>query len=96
VFNRDLNCPNRTVVRVDGHASARLFDKSPHQAESMPRSSCCGERPEWLRGECPAAATRALFRADGAVSLDVRLTLRIHDDALAHMPYGGHWITQIV
>jgi hypothetical protein len=35
----------------------------------------------------------ALFRADGAMSLDVRLTLRTHDDALVHMSYGGRWIT---
>jgi hypothetical protein len=35
----------------------------------------------------------ALFRPDGAMSLDVRLTLRTHDDALIHMSYGGRWIT---
>ena len=27
------------------------------------------------------------------MSLDVRLTLRTHDDALVHMTYGGRWIT---
>ena len=35
----------------------------------------------------------ALFRPDGAMSLDVRLALRTHDDALIHMSYGGRWIT---
>ena len=35
----------------------------------------------------------ALFRPDGAMTLDVRLTLRTHDDALVHMTYGGRWIT---
>jgi hypothetical protein len=34
----------------------------------------------------------ALFRPDGAMLLDVRLTLRTHDDALVHMTYGGRWI----
>ena len=50
-----------------------------------------GER---LRGEVlPGGGDWALFRADGAMSLDVRLTLRTHDDALVHMTYGGRWIT---
>ena len=35
----------------------------------------------------------ALFRPDGGMALDVRLTLRSHDDALIHMTYGGRWIT---
>jgi len=35
----------------------------------------------------------ALFRPDGAMALDVRLTLRTHDGALVHMIYGGRWIT---
>jgi hypothetical protein len=35
----------------------------------------------------------ALFRPDGAMMLDVRLTLRTEDDALVHMTYGGRWIT---
>src|SRR5207244_1759752 len=47
-----------------------------------------------LRGEVmPGGGDWALFRADGAMSLDVRLTLRTHDDALVHMTYGGRWIT---
>src|SRR3954469_3988269 len=45
-----------------------------------------------LRGEVvPGGGDWALFRADGAMSLDVRLTLRTHDDALLHMTYGGRW-----
>ena len=35
----------------------------------------------------------ALFRPDGAMVLDVRLTLRTHDDALIYMMYSGRWIT---
>jgi uncharacterized protein DUF3237 len=47
-----------------------------------------------LRGKVLAGGGDwALFRADGAMSLDVRLTLRTHDDALVHMSYGGRWIT---
>jgi hypothetical protein len=37
----------------------------------------------------------ALFRADGSMTLDVRLTLRTHDDALIHMTYGGRWIISV-
>src|SRR5437879_2425822 len=47
-----------------------------------------------LRGEVmPGGGDWALFRADGAMTLDVRLTLRTNDDALVHMTYGGRWIT---
>jgi hypothetical protein len=46
-----------------------------------------------LRGEVlPGGGDWALFRADGAMLLDVRLTLRTHDGALVHMTYGGRWI----
>src|ERR1700730_5771104 len=46
-----------------------------------------------LRGEVLAGGGDwALFRADGAMMLDVRLTLRTHDDALVQMTYGGRWI----
>src|SRR6266567_3574655 len=47
-----------------------------------------------LRGEVLAGGGDwALFRPDGAMALDVRLTLRTHDNALVHMTYGGRWIT---
>jgi uncharacterized protein DUF3237 len=47
-----------------------------------------------LRGEVLAGGGDwALFRPDGAMMLDVRLTLRTHDGALLHMTYGGRWIT---
>jgi hypothetical protein len=47
-----------------------------------------------LRGEVLAGGGDwALFRPDGAMTLDVRLTLRTHDGALLHMSYGGRWIT---
>lgn len=46
-----------------------------------------------LHGEVmPVGADWALFRPDGGMSLDVRLTLRTHDDAIVHMTYGGRWI----
>lgn len=47
-----------------------------------------------LRGTVlPGGGDWALFRPDGAMSLDVRLTLRTDDDALIQMTYGGRWIT---
>jgi hypothetical protein len=46
-----------------------------------------------LRGEVLAGGGDwALFRSDGAMILDVRLTLRTHDSALVQMTYGGRWI----
>ncbi len=47
-----------------------------------------------LHGEVVAGGGDwALFRPDGTMSLDVRLTLRTHDDALLHLTYGGRWVT---
>src|SRR5947209_19671697 len=46
-----------------------------------------------LRGEVvPRGGDWALFRADGAMSLDVRLTPRTHDRGLVHVTYGSGWI----
>src|SRR5262249_45798828 len=46
-----------------------------------------------LRGEVlGGGGDWALFRPDGALTLDVRLTLRTHDGALLHMTYGGRLI----
>ena len=46
-----------------------------------------------LRGDVLAGGGDwTLFRPDGAMSLDVRLTLRTEDGALVHMSYGGRWI----
>ncbi|MFJ9367203.1 DUF3237 domain-containing protein [Nocardia sp. NPDC101769] len=46
-----------------------------------------------LRGEVVSGGGDwALFRPDGTMLLDVRLTLRTHDDALIHMSYGGRWV----
>jgi hypothetical protein len=46
-----------------------------------------------LRGEVlPGGGDWSLFRPDGAMSLDVRLTLRTDDDALLYMTYQGRWI----
>ncbi|WP_324193239.1 DUF3237 domain-containing protein [Nocardia abscessus] len=39
----------------------------------------------------PGGGDRALFRQDGTMTLDVRLTLRTDDDALVLMTYGGRW-----
>jgi hypothetical protein len=47
-----------------------------------------------LRGEVlPGGGDWALFRADGVMSLDVRLNLRTDDGALIKMTYGGRWAT---
>ncbi|MFC9433809.1 DUF3237 domain-containing protein [Nocardia sp. NPDC057030] len=46
-----------------------------------------------LRGEVVAGGGDwTLFRPDRAMTVDVRLTLRTHDDALVHVSYGGRWI----
>ncbi|MGP4017156.1 DUF3237 domain-containing protein [Saccharopolyspora sp. 5N708] len=46
-----------------------------------------------LHGEVrPGGGDWALFRPDGTMTLDVRLTLRTHDDALVHMTYSGRWV----
>ncbi|MGY2029810.1 DUF3237 domain-containing protein [Nocardia gipuzkoensis] len=45
-----------------------------------------------LRGAVvPGGGDWALFRQDGTMTLDVRLTLRTDDDALVLMTYGGRW-----
>jgi hypothetical protein len=45
-----------------------------------------------LRGQVLAGGGDwALFRPDGTMVVDVRLTLRTHDAALVHMTYGGRW-----
>ncbi|MFJ9038098.1 DUF3237 domain-containing protein [Streptomyces sp. NPDC102406] len=47
-----------------------------------------------LRGEVlPSGGDWALFRSDGSMALDVRLTLRTHDGELLHMTYNGRLIT---
>ncbi|MES2938037.1 MAG: DUF3237 domain-containing protein [Pseudomonadota bacterium] len=47
-----------------------------------------------LHGEVlPVGGDWTLFRPDGTMTLDVRLTLRTHDGALVHMTYGGRWTT---
>jgi hypothetical protein len=46
-----------------------------------------------LHGEVlPGGGDWALFRSDGAMTLDVRLTLRTHDGALIYMTYGGRLV----
>jgi hypothetical protein len=46
-----------------------------------------------LRGEVLAGGGDwALFRPDGVMALDVRLTLRTDDGALVQMTYGGRWV----
>jgi hypothetical protein len=46
-----------------------------------------------LRGDVVAGGGDwALFGPDGTMTLDVRLTLRTHDDELVHMSYGGRWV----
>jgi hypothetical protein len=49
-----------------------------------------------LRGEVlPGGGDWTLFRADGTMSLDVRLSLKTHDGALLYMSYGGRWVTPV-
>jgi hypothetical protein len=46
-----------------------------------------------LRGDVLAGGGDwTLFRPDGTMTLDVRLTLRTDDGALVHMTYGGRWV----
>jgi hypothetical protein len=46
-----------------------------------------------LHGEVlPGGGDWALFRPDGAMTVDVRLTLRTHDGALVYMTYGGRLV----
>lgn len=46
-----------------------------------------------LRGEVLAGGGDwTVFRPDGVMMQDVRLTLRAHDGALVHMTYGGRWV----
>jgi hypothetical protein len=49
-------------------------------------------RPRLHGGVLPGGGDWALIRPDGAMTLDVRLTLRTHDGALVHMTYGGRWV----
>ncbi|WP_431044759.1 DUF3237 domain-containing protein [Streptomyces sp. P1-3] len=51
------------------------------------------EGPSLYGDVLPGGGDWALFRPDGSMALDVRLTLRTHDGALVHMTYGGRWIT---
>ncbi len=45
-----------------------------------------------LRGTVlPGGGDWAVFRPDGTMVLDVRLSLRTDDGALVHMTYGGRW-----
>ena len=47
-----------------------------------------------LRGQVlPGGGDWALLPREGAMTLDVRLTLRTHDAALIQMTYGGRYIT---
>ena len=47
-----------------------------------------------LQGEVlPGGGDWTLFRPDGTMTLDVRLSLRTHDGALIYMTYSGRWTT---
>ena len=43
---------------------------------------------------CLAVVTGRCSARTASLTLDVRLTLQTHDDALVHMTYGGRWTTQ--
>jgi hypothetical protein len=76
----DLNPP---LTIGDGPIGRRVLYGSDGGTFSGPR----------LHGEVlPGGGDWALFRPDGSMMLDVRLTLRAQDGALVHMTYGGRWI----
>jgi hypothetical protein len=50
------------------------------------------EGPQLRGAVLPGGGDWALFRPDGTMTLDVRLTLRTHDDALVYMSYGGRLV----
>lgn len=74
---------NRGLSIGDGGLGRRVLFGSAGGSFEGPR----------VRGEVlPGGGDWALFRPDGAMSLDVRLILRTHDAALIYMTYGGRWI----
>jgi hypothetical protein len=75
----DLHPP----LDVGGPAGRRIFFGASGGSFHGPR----------LRGEVlPGGGDWAVFRPDGVMALDVRLTLRTHDGALISMTYGGRWV----
>jgi hypothetical protein len=50
------------------------------------------EGPDMHGKVLPGGGDWALFRSDGSMTLDVRLTLCTHDDALIYLTYGGRLI----
>jgi hypothetical protein len=74
---------NRALVSGDGGLGRRVLFGSAGGSFEGPR----------LRGEVlPGAGDWALFRPDGAMTVDARLTLRTHDGALIYMTYGGRFV----
>jgi hypothetical protein len=71
-------------------APPRDFGNTPHgHRRFFPVASGHFEGPR-LRGEVlPEGGDWALIRSDGALELDVRLTLRTDDGALLYVRYGG-------
>jgi Protein of unknown function (DUF3237) len=67
----------------NGPAGRRTLFGAAHGSFEGPRM-----RGEILKG----GGDWAVFRADGAMTLDVRLTLRTDDGALVLMTYGGRWV----
>lgn len=74
---------NRALVIGDGGLGRRvLFAPAGGSFEGLR-----------LRGEVlPGAGDWALFRPDGAMTVDARLTLRTHDGALIYMTYAGRFV----
>src|SRR3954447_25981521 len=50
------------------------------------------EGPKLQGKVLPGGGDWALFRPDGTMTLDVRLTLQMQDGALVHMTYGGRLV----
>jgi hypothetical protein len=70
------------------------FDQGPLGRRVLFGSAGGTFEGETLRGAVLAGGGDwALFRANGVMTLDVRLTLRTDDGALVLMTYGGRWVT---
>lgn len=89
--------------RANAIETKHLFDMFVDLYDPLRMGGECGKRvlfsaaggrfhgPQ-LRGEVLAGGGDwAVFRPDGSMTLDVRLTLRTHDAALLYLTYGGRW-----
>jgi hypothetical protein len=89
----DLETTRLFDIAVDLHPR-RDFGNGPHGRRVLFGAAGGSFEGPRLRGEVLAGGGDwTLFRADGTMTLDVRLTLMTSDGALVHMTYGGRWVT---